>query len=96
MTTRSLARAIPLLFLLACGSDGGDEGPSVFDDDPNPLPSPTDVSTTVDPAVFPVTRYSDIAKPYEDAAGCLAFGEANDDVNDTRTCMCSNCLETIQ
>ncbi len=96
MTMRSLARAFPLLFLLACGSDGDDQGGDIYDNDPNPLPSPTDVSTTVDPNVFPMTHYSQIEKPYEDAAGCLAWGEANDDVGDSRTCMCNNCLETIQ
>jgi hypothetical protein len=97
MTMRSSLRAMPLLLLLAaCGGDNGDSDGEIYDHDPNPLPTPPDINTTVDPVEFPTFRFSQIQKPYEDAAGCLAFAAANNTASDATTCMCNNCLETIQ
>jgi hypothetical protein len=103
MTIRSSIRAIPFLLLAACGDGGEQGGMNIFDNDPNPLPTP-DASTMVDPNVFPVTRYSEITKPYEDTdvAGCSAWMAAPDADGGVpkpvkgRDCMCNKCLAAIQ
>lgn len=99
---RSLARgrvsALALSFALAtaCDEGGGDQDGDIYDHDPNPLPSVDGIDVSVNPAEFPTYRFSDIAKPYEDSAGCKAHAVAKGDTSELTACICDKCVENMQ
>ncbi len=96
LRSRATILALSLGAFAACGDGSEDQEGDIYDHDPNPLPSPEGVDISVNPAEFPTHNLSEIPKPYEDVAGCKAYAVSKGDSSELTSCICDNCMETIQ